>query len=214
MTLALIGASGTIGQQITLEALVRGHHVTALVRHPERFPIAHPRLSVTRVDLFDPANLAEAFAQASVIINATGDHSTDVHTFFVQSTRALIEGVQRAGDKRLITVGGAGSLEVAPGVQLADTPGFPAQFRPIALAQRETLKMYRASSIDWTFFSPSALIGPGKRTGRYQLGTDQLLSNEQGDSFISIADYAVALLNEIDEPRFIRQRFTAVSLQP
>lgn len=73
--------------------------------------------------------------------------------------------------------------------------------------------MYRASTIDWTFFSPSALIAPGKRTGQYQLGTDQLLTNEQGESFISIADYAVALLDEVEDPHFIRQRFTAVSLK-
>lgn len=213
MHIAIIGASGTIGQQITLEALVRGHQVRALVRQPERFPIRHPRLSVARVDLFDAASLADALTDSEVVVNATGDHSADVRAFFLNSTRALIEGVQRAGGKRLITVGGAGSLEVAPGVQLADTPEFPAQFRPTAWAQRETLDLYRASSIDWTFFSPSALIAPGKRTGRYQVGTDQLLRNEQGESSISIADYAVALLDEVEDPHFIRQRFTAVSLK-
>jgi uncharacterized protein len=211
MNIAILGASGTIGQQITLEALVRGYRVAALVRHPEHFPITHPRLKSARVDLFDSASIADAIAHTDVVVNATGDHSADVHNFFVHSTKALIEGVQRAGDKRLIVVGGAGSLEVAPGIQLADTPEFPVQFRPTAWAQRETLNMYRASTIDWTFFSPSALLGPGKRTGRYQLGTDQLLNNEQGESYISVADYAVALLDEIEESRFIRRRFTAVS---
>ena len=213
MKIAVVGASGTIGQQITLEALVRGYSVVGLVRHPERFPITHPRLSVASVDLFDSASLALALMESDVVVNATGDHSADVHTFFVNSTKALIEGVQRAGGKRLIVVGGAGSLEVASGVQLVDTPEFPAQFRPTAWAQREILSIYRASTIDWTFFSPSALLAPGKRTGQYRVGTDQLLNNEQGESFISIADYAVALLDEIEEPHFIRQRFTAVSLK-
>jgi putative NADH-flavin reductase len=213
MNIAIVGASGMIGQQITLEALVRGYQVTALVRSPERFPITHPHLSVRQVNLFDAASLADAFTESDVVVNATGNHSADVYTFFVHSTKALIEGVQRAGGKRLITVGGAGSLEVAPGVQLVDTPEFPAPFRSTAQAQCETLNMYRASTIDWTFFSPSALIEPGKRTGRYRVGTDQLLSNEQGESSISVADYATALLDEIEEPHFIRRRFTAVSLK-
>ena len=213
MNIAIVGASGRIGQQTTLEALVRGYQVTALVRNPERFPITHPRLAVAHVDLFDAASLADAFTTIDVVVNATGDHSTDVHTFFVNSTRALIEGMQRAGGKRLIVVGNAGSLEVAPGVQLVDSPETPAQFRPMGLAQRETLNMYRASSIDWTFFSPAIGIAPGKRTGQYTLGTDQLLINEQGESYISIPDFAVALLDEIEEPHFIRQRFTAVSLK-
>ena len=187
--------------------------MVGLVRHPERFPITHPRLSVASVDLFDTPIINKTLMESDVVVNATGDHSADVHTFFVNSTKALIEGVQRAGGKRLIVVGGAGSLEVASGVQLVDTPEFPTQFRPTAWAQREILSIYRASTIDWTFFSPSALLAPGKRTGRYRLGTDQLLNNEQGESFISIADYAVALLDEIEEPHFIRQRFTAVSLK-
>src|SRR5947209_20435683 len=172
MKIAVLGASGTIGQRITLEALVRGHEVKALVRHPERFPIAHPRLQVVRVDIFDPASVAEAVTGADVVVNATGpgrDSSVDGQAFFLNSTKAVIEGVKRAGSQRLIVVGGAGSLEVAPGVQLVDTPEFPAAWLPTARAQRETLGMLRASDINWTFFSPSALIAPGKRTGKYRL---------------------------------------------
>jgi uncharacterized protein len=137
-----------------------------------------------------------------------------IHTFYVNSTKAVIEGVKRAnGNKRLIVVGGAGSLNVAPGVQLVDTPTFPKVARPTSLAQRETLDILRASDIAWTFFSPSEHITPGRRTGKYRLGTDQLLTNDEGESFISMEDYAVALLDEIEQPRFIRQRFTAVSLE-
>ena len=214
MKIALLGASGRIGQRITLEALVRGHEVKAMVRNPERFPIAHPRLTVARVDIFDPASVAEAIADSDVVMNATGAGGSDPHTFFVNSTKAVIEGVKRAGgNKRLIVVGGAGSLEVAPGVQLVDTPGFPNAARPISQAQRESLDILRASDIAWTFFSPSEHIAPGRRTGKYRLGTDHLLTNDEGESFISMEDYAVALLDEIERPRFIRQRFTAVSLE-
>ncbi|MFL5692179.1 MAG: NAD(P)-dependent oxidoreductase [Ktedonobacteraceae bacterium] len=214
MKIALLGASGRIGQRIILEALVRGHEVKALVRNPESFPIAHPRLMVARVDIFDPASVAEAISDSDVVVNATGAGRSDPHTFFVNSTKAVIEGVKRAGgSKRLIVVGGAGSLEVAPGVQLVDTPTFPDAARPTSKAQRETLDILRSSDIDWTFFSPSAHIAPGRRTGKYRLGTDRLLTNDEGESFISMEDYAVALLDEIEKPRFIRQRFTAVSLE-
>ncbi len=214
MKIALLGASGRIGQRITLEALVRGHEVKALVRNPESFPIAHPRLAVAGVDIFDPASIAEAITGSDVVVNATGAGRIDPRSFYINSTNALIEGVKRAGgNKRLIVVGGAGSLEVAPGVQLVDTPNFPNVARPTSKAQRETLDILRASDIDWTFFSPSALIAPGRRTGKYRLGTDQLLTNDEGESFISMEDYAFALLDEIEQPRFIRQRFTAVSLE-
>ena len=216
MKIALFGGSGTIGQRITLEALVRGHEVKALARNPEHFPIAHPRLTVARVNIYDPASVEDAVADADVVVNATGqgrDGKVDPQTFFIDSTKAIIEGMQNAGDKRLITVGGAGSLEVAPGVLLVDTPQFPAFALGIARAQRETLVMYHASSLNWTFFSPSALIAPGKRTGKYRVGTDQLLTNDQGESYISAEDYAFALLDELENPRFTRQRFTAVSLE-
>ena len=214
MKIALLGASGRVGQRITMEALVRGYEVKALVRNPESFPIAHPHLTVTHVDIFDPASVAEAITDSDVVVNATGAGGSDPHTFFVNSTKAVIEGVKQAGEsKRLIVVGGAGSLEVAPGVQLVDTPDFSNVARPTSQAQRETLDILRTSTIDWTFFSPSEHFTPGRRTGKYRLGTDQLLTNDEGESFISMEDYAVALLDEIEQPRFIRQRFTAISLE-
>ena len=213
MKIALFGADGTIGQRITLEALVRGHEVKALSRHPENFALAHPRLSVVTVDMLDPASVAAAIADVDVVVNATsGRNNPDPRAFYIDSTHATIEGAGRAG-KRLIVVGGAGSLEVAPGVRLADTPGFREEWKPTAYAQAETLLLYRASAIDWTFFSPAALIMPGRRTGKYRLGTEQLLTNDQGESFISAEDYAVALLDEIEHPQFQRKRFTAVSLE-
>ncbi len=216
MKIAIIGATGTIGQRITNEALERGHEVKALARDPKKVAageLSHPRLSVAEIDIFDPASIAQAIADVDVLVNATGARTGDIHKFYVDSTHAVIEGVKRAGNKRLLIVGGAGSLEVAPQVQLADTPAFPEFALPIARAQRETLYIFRDTNIEWTFFSPSALIAPGRRTGKYRLGTDQLLTNDQGESYISAEDYAVALLDEIEHPQFPRQRFTAVSLE-
>jgi len=214
MKIAIFGAGGTIGQRITLEALVRGHEVKALVRHLDGFPIAHPRLSVMKADILDPVSIAEAIADADVVVNATsGNNQADPRAFYLDSARATIEGIQRAGIKRLIVVGGAASLEVAPGVMLIDTPAFPEAWKGVALPMIETLNIYRSSTSNWTFFSPSALITPGKRTGKYRRGTDQLLTNEQGESFISAEDYAFVLLDEIEQPQAVGQRFTAVSLE-
>ncbi len=213
MRIGLLGASGMIGQRITLEALVRGHEVKSLAHHLNG-PIAHPRLTEQQVDILDLGAISEAIGDTYVVINATsGRKSLDLHAFYVDSTQALIEAFGRAGEQRLIVVGGAGSLEVAPGQFLKDAPDFPAAARPTAEAQAETLVMYRASSIVWTFFCPSRVIQPGRRTGKYRRGGDQLLTNDQGESYISAEDYAFALLDEIEQPRAVRQRFTAVSLE-
>ena len=167
---------------------------------------------VAKADVFDLASVAEVLADADVEVNALGDKQPEtVNAFYRDSTKALIEGVRRAGNKRLLTVGGAGSLEVAPGVQLADTLDESVGYRHIPLAQRDQYQLLRESSIDWSYFSPAAMLEPGKRTEKYRLGTDQLLTNEQGESYISIPDYAVALLDEIENPQFHRRRFTAVS---
>lgn len=215
MKIAILGASGMIGQRVTTEALERRHEVKALMRNLDNFPIAHPRLSVAKVDILDPTDVAAAIADADVVVNATsGNSSSDVQAFYRDSTHALLEASRRAGGKRLITVGGAGSLEVAPGVQLVDTPEFPAGWLAGARALRDALPIYYSTpDITWTFFSPAALIAPGRRTGKYRLGTDQLLTNDQGESYISLEDYAFALLDEIEHSQFIRKRFTAVSLE-
>jgi len=215
MKIAVFGASGMIGQRITLEALVRGHEVKVITRHPAQFPIAHPRLSVVQGDILAAGTIAETVTGSDVVINATGpahDENSDAVAFYRDSTQAVIEGVKRAGVKRLLVVGGAGSLEVAPGVQLVDTPEFPAAWKVGAGALRDALPVYRASDINWTFFSPAAFIAPGKRSAHYRTGTDQLQANDQGESYISVEDYAVAMIDEIETPQFERQRFTAVSL--
>jgi putative NADH-flavin reductase len=110
--------------------------------------------------------------------------------------------------KRLVVVGGAGALELAPGVQLVDTPTFPAHWKGLALAHRDALPLYQNSDLDWTYVSPSAIIEPGQRTGHYRIGTNQLLTDAKGNSHISAEDFSVALLDELEHPRFVRQRFT------
>ena len=123
-------------------------------------------------------------------------------------TQALIDAVKQAGVKRLLVVGGAGSLEVAPGLQLVNSASFPEAWKPIALAHGEALEDYRKADLDWTYFSPAAMFAPGERTGIFRLGTDQLVVDEKGESRISTEDYAIAMLDEVENPRFTRKRFT------
>jgi putative NADH-flavin reductase len=126
----------------------------------------------------------------------------------VEATRTLASGLKRAGVRRFLMVGGAGSLEVAPGLQLVDTPDFPEAWKPYALAHRDALAVLKDSDLDWTNLSPAAFIQPGQRTGKFRLGKDTLVTDEKGGSRISAEDYAVALVDELEKPQYIRQRFT------
>nr|BBH92772.1 3-beta hydroxysteroid dehydrogenase [Thermogemmatispora argillosa] len=213
MKLVVFGATGNIGQRIIQEALNRGHEVKGVARHPERLNLSHPRLSLEAGNVLDSADVARLVKGYEAVISAVGPSRQEAEDprMVVQAAQALIEGLKRAGVKRLVVVGGAGSLEVAPGLRLMDTPDFPPGWRPIASAAAEALEVYRqqGADLDWTYFSPAAFIEPGQRTGRYRLGTEQLVTDEKGESRISMEDYAVALLDEIEQPRFVRQRFTA-----
>ncbi|SRR5579884_2343782 len=209
MKIALFGASGTIGQRIAQEALRRGHQVTAIVRDPAGVQISDPQLTVTQGNVLDPANVAQVAAGHDVVVSAISPRGQSLQAV-PDAAHSLLDGVKRAGVKRLVIVGGAGSLEVAPGLRLADTPDFPAAWKGIAQAHHEALDVYRQNSdVDWAYASPAAFIAPGERTGTYRLGTDQLVTDEKGESRISAEDFAVALLDEIEQPRFSRQRFTA-----
>ena len=157
MKLALIGPTGFVGSAILTEALQRGHAVTALSRHPEKLA-AQPGLHVARADVLDPAQVADAVAGHDAVISAYNPGWSDpqIHDNFLRGTRAIFDGVKRVGVKRLLVVGGAGSLYVAPGVQLVDTPTFPAEWKQGALAAREALNLIRQeSALDWTFVSPA-----------------------------------------------------------
>lgn len=205
LKIALFGATGMVGSRIAAEAARRGHQVSALVRNPERVPAEVANLKAARADLLDAASVAAAVRGHDVVASAyspPGDDASVVAT----ATRALLEGVRAAGVKRVVAVGGAGSLEVAPGKQLVDTEGFPDAYKKVALAHRDVLAYYRTQNdLDWTFFAPAALIAPGERTGVFRTGADTLLVDANGDSRISAEDYAVAFVDELEQGRFIRK---------
>ncbi len=199
MKIALIGATGNAGSQILAELSRRGHSVTAISRHPEKVP-ALPRVTPLKADANDVTGLSAALKGHDVAISS-------VH-FTASDPRKLIAAVQASGVGRYLVVGGAGSLEVAPGVKLIDTPQFPAIYKTEAAAGSAFLDLLRKEAkLDWTFLSPSAMFVPGERTGKFRLGGDQLLSNDKGSS-ISFEDYAIAMADEIEKPAHPRRRFT------
>jgi putative NADH-flavin reductase len=200
MKVAVLGASGRAGSEITKELASRGHAVTAIARKPEAIPVAS---GVTPVagDASDPAALAALIKGSDAVISA-------LH--FDVPAETLIGALKTAGVPRLLVTGGAASLEVAPGVILFDTPQFPAEWKPIAKGGITFLEDLRQEKdIDWTFFSPAALIEEGPRTGAYRTGGDQLVVDDKGDSKISFADYAIAMVDELEQPKHSRARFTA-----
>jgi uncharacterized protein len=210
MKIAIIGASGQIGAFIRDEALTRGHQVTAIVRHPEKITLQNPRLTVVKADILKD-NVDGLVKGHDAVISAynPGWSYPDIYNEQIKGAEAIISGVKKSGIKRLLFVGGAGSLEVAPGVQVLDTATFPENTKGGVLATRETLYMLRKEKeLEWTFLSPPTSIKPGERTGHYRVGKDQLLKNEKGESKISTQDYAVAMLDELEKPQHIRERFT------
>jgi hypothetical protein len=205
MKVVLFGASGMIGSRILEELLSRGHQVTAVVRNPEK--VTAKGATVVKGDVTDAASVAAAAKGAEAAISAYAPPQ-DQPEKLLAATGSVLEGLKATGVGRLIAVSGAGSLEVAPGVQLVDTPSFPAAWKPIALAHREALSILKGSSLEWSALSPAALIGPGERTGKFRLGDTALVVDEKGDSRISAEDYAVALVDELEKPQHVRRQFT------
>lgn len=210
MKIGIIGASGKAGSLIAKEAVDRGHQVTAIVRDASK--ISADPLLILEKDVFELTS--EDLKPFDVVVNAFGAPAGKEH-LHVEAGNVLIEALKNAPNTRLIVVGGAGSLFVDPGktIQLYNTPEFPAIYLPTAKNQGENLKiLQQTDSIRWTFISPSAFFSPeGKRTGSYQLGRDHLLVNSKGDSYVSYADYAIAVVDEIEQPQHVNQRFTVVS---
>lgn len=210
MNIALIGATGYIGSGLLREALARGHQVSALVGHPEKLAAA-AGLKAIGIDVLDQDALAARLAGHDAVLSAFSGHAqSNTYEYYVQGMRSIIGATKRAGVPRLLVVGGAGSLEVAPGLQLLDTPEFPAQWKATAEGAREALKLLRQEpELNWTMLSPAAFIEPGQRTGKFRLGGDQLIVDGKGESRISVEDYAVAMIDELEWPAHARQRFTA-----
>jgi putative NADH-flavin reductase len=200
MKIAVIGASGNAGSRITAELARRGHELTAIARHPEKIA-AQANVTPTAGDATDQAGLARLLAGHDAAISS-------IH-FLASDPAKLIGAAKDSKVGRYLVVGGAGSLEVAPGVRLVTTPGFPVVYKAEAEKGAAFLDLLRAEKeLSWTFLSPSALFVAGERTGKFRLGTDQLLTSADGKSSISFEDFAVALAGEIERPAHIRQRFT------
>ena len=199
MKVALIGASGQAGSRLLAELTRRGHQVTGIARHPEKIA-ARPGVAARKGDVFDKAGIVALIKGHDAVISS-------VH-FTASDPKILIEAVRESGVKRYFVVGGAGSLEVAPGVKLIDTPQFPAAYKAEASKGGEFLELLRnENDLEWTFLSPSAMFVAGERTGKFRLGKDQLLTNEKGSS-ISFEDFAIAAVDELEKPAHVRQRFT------
>ncbi len=210
MKLALMGATGFVGSAILKEALDRGHEVTAVARHPETLQ-PHANLHAHKADMYNVDELSPVLAGHEAVISAFSPDKTDpdIRDKHVQGIRTLMAAMKRAAIKRLLVVGGAGSLAVKPGVRLIETPGFPEQWKGTALATADVLQLLRHEhDLEWTCVSPSAMLQPGTRTGQFRLGTDQLLQNANGESLISLEDYAMAMMDEVEKPRHVRQRIT------
>jgi uncharacterized protein len=197
---AVIGASGNVGACIVTELANRGHAITAIARTVDKIA-AQPHVTAMRGDVMDPGSLAPVLSGHDAVVSSI--HFLDFDPI------KLIGAVKASKVARYLVVGGAGSLEVAPGVRLVSTQGFPAEYKAEAEKGAAYLDLLRGErELNWTFLSPQALFVPGERTGKFHLGTDQLLTAPDGRSWISYQDFAVALADELEHPSHNRKRFT------
>ncbi len=209
MKVAIIGASGNIGSAIRDEALSRGHQVTAIVRNPEKITIQNEALSVVKGDVLE-GKVDELVKGNEAVISSynPGWGLEEMHDITIEAYDSIISGAKKAGI-RLLVVGGAGSLEASPGVQVIDTMDVPPNIKGAILGLREVLYTLRKETgLDWTFLSPAANIASGERTGKFRLGKEQLVKDEAGESKISTQDYAIAMIDELEKPQHSGQRFT------
>jgi len=206
MKVVLYGASGRAGSRILNELLERGHQVVAVARNPEA---QQQRNDVTTAidDLSDVNRTAQIIKGADAVISAYAPPPNDTGEL-VSVTRRMVDAIAQSGVPRFLMVGGAGSLEVAPGLTLTNSGHLPPEWLPIATAHERALEILRASAIDWTSLCPAAYFDPGPRTGRFRLGTDNLIADEKGESRISMEDYAIAMVDELEKPNHRRQRFS------
>lgn len=206
MKVVLFGASGMIGSRVSRELTRRGHTVIAVTRHPEN--ITTKKVEAVQGDIQDKSAVAALVKGADAVVSAYAPPAGK-ESLVVDAARSLVAGLKQAGVKRVIVVGGAGSLEVAPGVHLVDSPTFPESYKAIALAHRDVLPVLKATDLDWSYFSPAGIIAPGERTGKFRLGETGLVTDDKGESRISAEDYAAALVDELEYPHYLRQQFTA-----
>ncbi|MFA9438326.1 NAD(P)-dependent oxidoreductase [Uliginosibacterium sp. sgz301328] len=211
MKIALIGATGFVGSAVLQELLSRDHQVTVLGRSADKLP-RHANLEFVQTDAYDADQVARGVAGQDAVVSAfnPGWGKPDIRALFMKGHNAIVAGLKQAGVSRFIEVGGAGSLYVAPGVQALDTPQFPAEWREGAEGARDALNSLRdEKQLQWTFVSPATLLQPGERTGTFRLGGDDFMADPAGGpGRISTADLAVAIVNELELPQHVQQRFT------
>jgi hypothetical protein len=214
MRIAIIGANGRIGSRVLNEAVSRGHTVTAVVRNPGSVP-AGSKVSVVAGDLDHPDLLGKTIAGHDAVICSYGpgmekSGQPEAYDLYVRAGQGLVAAVKAAGVKRVLVVGGAASLKTPAGVELLDSPDWPPVFQKYApKGLREIMYMLKKEpDLDWVFLSPSTFIAPGERTGTFRIGKDHLLFDKDGQSRISMEDYAVAMIDELETPKHHRERFT------
>jgi putative NADH-flavin reductase len=209
MRLIVFGANGALGRRLVVECLERGLEVSAAVRDPSRFEGVSREITVVTADATDSTSVAAVAAGHDAALSAVTQHSRP--GILSEVAVALLAGLAQAGVGRLVVAGGAGSLELADGTRLMDTPDFHEAWKPEAQAQADALDVYRGAdtNVDWSYISPGALLEPGERTGEYRLGGERLLTGDDGRSRITMEDFAIAMVDEALEQKHPRARFTA-----
>jgi uncharacterized protein len=212
MKIVLFGATGNVGRRIAAEALRRGHEVVGVVRDPAAVTAPDPRVRLVQGDATNAESIAKIVRGADAVVSAISPRPNArglPQPKLAENARALIAGLRQAGTRRALYVGGASTLEIAPGRQLLDEPSFPEAYKAEALEGREALRIWRAEAdgLDWTFLSPAMEIGPGERTGNYRTTDERMLFDANGKSFITFEDYAVAVLDELEHPKHVGARF-------
>jgi len=214
MKIALIGATGFVGAHVLSELTDRGHHVTAIARDITKIDTSNELVDAVIADVSNEENLIEVVKDHDAVVSAynAGWTNPDLYNEFLKVSQTIQSGVTKAGVKRLLVVGGAGSLEVAPGLQLIDTPQFPEAYKAGAGAARDYLNILKKDTVlDWTFLSPAIEMHPGtsgRKKGSYRTELNNPVFDDKGKSVIAVEDLAVAIADELESPQFIKQRFT------
>jgi putative NADH-flavin reductase len=214
MNIALIGATGFVGSHVLTELTSRGHKVTAIARNVSKIDTTNGLITTIEADITDESKLAEALKGHDAVVSTfnAGWTNPDLYNAFLHGSQTIQAAVKSSGVIRLLVVGGAGSLEVSPGVQLVDTPDFPEAYKAGAGAARDYLNILKKDSeLNWTFLSPAIEMHAGTsgtRKGQYRTGLDNPVVDDKGKSAISVEDLAVSIADEIENPRFIKKRFT------
>lgn len=208
----LIGASGFVGNAILNELLSRGHKVTAVVRNPEKINVSNSNLEIVKADIADTNAMVGICKGKEAIVSAynPGWTNPDIYEETLRNYPLILEAVKRSGAKRLLCVGGAGTLFCAPGLRVVDSGAIPDAIMGgvKSLGEFYLNTLMNEKDIDWIFFSPAGTLEPGKRTGKFRLGKDDLIIDENGISHISVEDYAVAMVDELENPKHHCERFT------